>query len=164
VSTWRYVRDGSNHAVDLAAWLDRTRNVRWISLRPARARRVTDAEIDLADLAGVRLLVQGDAELALERGLHGVELRPRGRTVEAARRLLGPERTIALDLRDAGGGVPEKPGEATSTLAGAPSFEGAVRDLTDVDVALLQPGTEIPGSLPVVAVYATVPLSSGTDP
>lgn len=145
MSVPRYVRDegAASRGADLGAWLDGSHGARWISLRPARARAVTDAEIDLADLAGVRLLVQGDAELALERGLHGVELRPRGRAVDAARRLLGPERVVALDLR----------GDAS----------GSDDDLAAADVVLLAPGGGIPGPLPLVAVYATVPLFHDID-
>jgi hypothetical protein len=75
--------------------------IRWISLRPRRVRRDVDAPwisrlTDEAMRSGIRLLVQDDADLALDLAWDGVELASVGRSVSVARDLLGPERVVVV--------------------------------------------------------------------
>jgi len=74
----------------------------FLSVRPRRLDAASEREARALEAAarahGVHLLLQDDAERALDLDWDGAELPLKGRTVPVARALLGPERVIALRI------------------------------------------------------------------
>jgi thiamine-phosphate pyrophosphorylase len=95
---------------------------RWISIREKDLPRpdqiaLAEALHPIAQRAGARLILHGDAELAHKAGLKGVHLAS-GSDFRAARRLLGPDALIGLSIHSVAEAADLDPAALDYTMAG----------------------------------------------